>query len=94
MSALPESVRMKKTAAFTAEQLQSRWISRWISRLLRALISNGTYGLTLRRESMDYKSKIEKTRQLRASVDAFLRKLAGQDEHLEIASNNIDTAIH
>ena len=43
---------------------------------------------------MDYKSKIEKTRQLRASVDAFLRKLAGQDEHLEIASNNIDTAIH
>lgn len=43
---------------------------------------------------MDYKSKIEKTRQLRASVDAFLRKLAGQGEHLEIASNNIDTAIH
>ena len=43
---------------------------------------------------MDYKSKIEMAKQLRDSVDAFLKELASQDEHLEIASKHVNTAIN
>lgn len=43
---------------------------------------------------MDYKSKIEMAKQLRDSVDAFLKELASQDEHLEIASKHVNTVIN
>lgn len=43
---------------------------------------------------MDYKSKIEMAKQLRDSVDAFLKELASQDAHLEIASKHVNTAIN
>lgn len=42
---------------------------------------------------MDYKSKIEMARQLQDSIDIFLQELASQDEHLEIASKHVNTAI-
>lgn len=43
---------------------------------------------------MNYKSKIEKAKQLRDSVEAFLKELTSQDEHLEIASKHVNTAIN
>ena len=43
---------------------------------------------------MDYKSKIEMAKQLRDSVDVFLKELASQDEHLEIASKHVNTVIN
>ncbi|MBP3646449.1 MAG: hypothetical protein J6K55_08485 [Clostridia bacterium] len=43
---------------------------------------------------MDYKSKNEIARQLRDSVDTFLKKLASQDKHLEIVSRHINIAIN
>jgi len=43
---------------------------------------------------MDYQSKIEMARQLRDSVDTFLQELASQDEHLEITSKHVNTAIN
>lgn len=42
---------------------------------------------------MDYKSRIEMAKQLRDSVDAFLKELASQDEHLEIASKHVNIVI-
>ena len=43
---------------------------------------------------MDYKSKIEMARQLRDSVDTFLKGLTDQDKHLEIVSKHVNTAIN
>lgn len=43
---------------------------------------------------MDYKLKIEMAKQLRDSVDAFLKELASQDEHLEIVSKHVNTVIN
>ena len=43
---------------------------------------------------MDYKSKTEMAKQLRDSVDTFLEELASQDEHLEIVSKRVNTAIN
>ena len=53
----------------------------------------GPGNVAARRVSMDYKSKIEMAKQLRNSVDAF-KELASQDEHLEIASKHVNTAIN
>lgn len=43
---------------------------------------------------MEYKSKIEMEKQLRDSVDAFLKELARQDEYLEIASKHVNTVVN
>lgn len=43
---------------------------------------------------MDYKSKIEMARHLRDLVDTFLKELAEHDEHLEITSKHVNTAIN
>ena len=43
---------------------------------------------------MEYKSKIEMAKQLRDSVDAFLKELARQDEYLEIASKHVNTVVN
>lgn len=43
---------------------------------------------------MEYKSKIAMAKQLRDSVDAFLKELARQDEYLEIASKHVNTVVN
>lgn len=43
---------------------------------------------------MENKSKIEMAKQLRDSVDAFLKELARQDEYLEIASKHVNTIVN
>lgn len=43
---------------------------------------------------MEYKSKIEMAKQLRDSVDAFLKELARQDECLEIDSKHVNTVVN